>query len=125
LEEAELKNIMVDLWLYGELARYGGRGAGPGYANLQLSIPARSTLHDLLNHLGMATEERGITFINNKLSAMVGMQPDLDYRLTDNDRVAFFHLKSMWPCQYRQNAAMTEEMLQAMNARDDKGPHHT
>ena len=120
-----MENIMVDLWLYGELARYGGEGAGPGYAKLQVSIPVGSTLRDLLNYLGMATEERGITFINSKLSAMVGMQPDLDYRLIENDRVAFFHLKSMWPCQYRQNAAMTEEMLQAMNARDDKGLHHT
>jgi hypothetical protein len=125
LEEAELENIMVDLWLYGELAHYGGEGAGPGYANLQVSIPVGSTLRDLLNYLGMATEKRGITFINSKLSAMVGMQPDLDYRLIDNDRVAFFHLKSMWPCQYRQNAAMTEEMLQAVSARDDKGLHHT
>jgi len=120
-----LENIMVDLWLYGELARYGGESAEPGYANLQLSIPAGSTLRDLLKHLAMNTGERGITFINNKLSAMVGIQPDLDYRLINNDRVAFFHLKSMWPCQYRQNAAMTEEMLQAMIAREDKGLHHT
>jgi len=55
LEEAELENIMVDLWLYGELARYGGESAEPGYANLQLSIPAGSTLRDLLKHLAMNT----------------------------------------------------------------------
>ncbi len=119
-----MENITVDLWLYGELARYGGDAAGPGFANLRLSIPAGSTIRDLLNHLGMDTGERGITFINSKLSAMVGMQPDLDCRLNDNDRVAFFHLKSMWPCQYRQNAAMTEELQQAMNDREDKGLHH-
>jgi hypothetical protein len=119
-----LENITVNLWLYGDLARYGGEAAGYGFANLQISLPINSTIRDLLNKLGMDTSERGITFINSKLSAMVGTQPDIDYRLNDGDRIAFFHLKSMWPCQYRHNAAMTEELQQAMKARADKGLRH-
>ena len=39
---------------------------------------------------------------------MPGRQPDLDNSLQDGDRVAFFHLNSMWPYQYRHGAALGE-----------------
>ncbi len=38
-------------------------------------------MRDLLAQLGMPTAQRGITFINGKLSAMPGLQPDLDHVL--------------------------------------------
>ncbi|MGC8878426.1 MAG: hypothetical protein ACP5R2_04320, partial [Anaerolineae bacterium] len=44
------------------------------------------------------------------------LQPDLDHPLRDGDRVAFFHLKSMWPAQYRHGAAMTPELTRAAQA---------
>jgi hypothetical protein len=80
---------------------------------------------DLLTHLGMKTEERGITFINGQLSAMPGLQPDLGHILHDGDRVAFFDLKSMWPFQYRHGVMLTDEMAWAMDAEKDHGLRHT
>jgi hypothetical protein len=101
-----MESISVEVWLYGPLARYGGDAAGKSHANLRLELPAGSQIRDLLSHLNLPTEERGITFINGDLSAMPGLQPDLDHTLEDGDRVAFFHLKSMWPAQYRDGAAL-------------------
>lgn len=108
--------ITVDTWLYGDLARFAGSGNQGGYANVRVFLPQGSTLHDLLTFLNMPTEERGITFINGKLSALPGLQPDLGYVLNDGDRVAFFHLKSMWPFQYRHGAAMIAELSERVHA---------
>jgi hypothetical protein len=110
-----VETITLDVWLYGPLARYGGEAARKAHAHLQPELPAGSRIRDLLDLLAMPTEERGITFINGDLSAMPGLQPDLDHLLEDGDRVAFFHLKSMWPCQYRHGAARTPEMARAMD----------
>ncbi len=109
-----METVTVDVWLYGPLAHYGGEAASKSYANLQPELPAGSRMRDLLEHLAMPTEERGITFINGDLSAMPGLQPDLDHALQDGDRVAFFHLKSMWPYQYRDGAALAPGLTQAM-----------
>ena len=120
-----MTDMIVDVWLYGTLARYGGEGQQPSFANVQLSLPDGSTVAALLAGLGMPTEERGITFINGQLSAMPGLQPDLGHILHDGDRVGFFDPKSMWPFQYRHGAAMIPEMAQAMAAEKDDGLHHT
>jgi sulfur carrier protein ThiS len=117
-------NITIDTWLYGGLARYGRQADQVGYANLQISLSEGSTVRDLLAELEMPTEERGITFINGDLSAMPHLQPDLEHILKDGDRVAFFHLLSMWPFQYRQGAAMIGEMAEAMQSRTDQGLQH-
>ncbi|MBM4272648.1 MAG: MoaD/ThiS family protein, partial [Deltaproteobacteria bacterium] len=95
------------------------------YAHVQLNIPPGSTLQDLLAKLGMTTEERGFTFINGKLSAMPGIQTDLKRTLENGDRVAFFHLQSMWPFQYRHGISVTEEMNEELQKRKDKSLHHT
>jgi hypothetical protein len=121
----KLTEITVNLYLYGDLARYGGETATYGFASLQVHLKDRSVIRDLLAHLGISTEKRGITFINGKLSAMPGLQPDLDHVLNDNDRVAFFDLKSMWPFQYRYGATMIDEMAQALSSEKDRGLHHT
>ena len=118
MQEITAEKITVDVWLYGPLARYGGEAAKRTHANLQLTLPAGSRIRDLLAHLALPSEERGITFINGDLSAMPGLQPDLDHLLEEGDRVAFFHLKSMWPSQYRHGAARTPEMERAM---EEKG----
>jgi len=117
--------IVVDVWLYGTLAHYGGEADQGSFANLQVSLPNASTIADLLARLPMPTRARGITFINGQLSAMPGLQPDLGHTLCDGDRVAFFDPKSMWPFQYRHGAMMTEEMAHAMAAETDHGLHHT
>jgi hypothetical protein len=43
----------------------------------------------------------------------------------NGDRVAFFHLRSMWPYQYRHGAAMISELSSTLNARTDHGLQHT
>ena len=92
-----MKTIIVEVWLYGSLTQYGGRENRKSHAVLNLEIPSGMRMSDLLSHLSLPTGERGITFINGILSAMPGVQPDLNHPLKDGDRVAFFHLKSMWP----------------------------
>ncbi len=116
-----MTQILIDTWLYGEIARHGGDAIGPGYANPQVSLPQGATVRDLLSVLQMDTEERGITFINGNLSAMPGLQPDLTDELKDKDRVAFFHLRAMWPFQYRLGAAMIDEMQTALLEGKDMG----
>lgn len=120
-----MSDIIVDTWLYGELARYGGPADKGSYANLQVRLPDGSAIRDLLSHLNMPTEARGISFINGQLSAMPGLQPDLGHILHAGDRVALFHLNSMWPFQYRHGVAMVGEMADAIEASKDQGLHHT
>jgi len=120
-----MKEITIDVWLYGPLACYGGEAAQKTHVNLKPELPAGSTIRDLLARLGLPTEERGITFINGDLSAMPGLQPDLDHVLHDGDRVAFFHLKSMWPAQYRDGAALAPGLAQAMDEERKLFHHQT
>lgn len=118
-----METIIVDVWLYGPLARYAGEAAKKSYANVKLKLAAGSQMRDLLAHLALPTEERGITFINGDLSAMPGLQPDLDHPFQDGDRVAFFHLKSMWPAQYRDGAALAPGLARTMTE-EKKLFHH-
>ena len=120
-----MAGIVLDVWLYGTLSRYGGGKGNGSFANVQIRLPEGSTVANLLSRLKMPTEERGITFINGRLSAMPGLQPDLSHILHEGDRVAFFDPKSMWPFQYRHGATMTEEMEHAMVSEKDHGLHHT
>jgi len=112
--------IHIEVWLYGPLARYGGSEDNI-FALQYLDLPEGATVQDLLTHLAMPTEERGITFINGSLSAMPGLQPDLKHCLEDGDRVAFFHPKSMWPFQYRHDVAMAPELKNSVGQREDGG----
>ena len=118
-------HIAVDVWLYGTLACYGDEAEQRSFANLSVRLPEGSTMADLLVRLGMRTEERGITFINGRLSAMPGLQPDLGHILRDGDRIGLFDLKSMWPFQYRHGAMLTDEMARAMDSEKNQGLHHT
>ena len=120
-----MSDITVDTWLYGELACYGDQTTGGSYANLQVRLPSGSTVGDLLACLNMPTEVRGITFINGKLSAMPGLQPDLSHILSEGDRIAFFDPRSMWPFQYRHGVPMIGEMADAMQSSHGHGLHHT
>jgi hypothetical protein len=115
--------INVEVWLYGPLARYGGETAKKSHCGLRVNLPTGSRIRDLLAHLNLPTEERGITFINGDLCAMPGMQPDLDHALQNDDRIAFFHLKSMWPAQYRDGASLAPGLKREMKKK--KRPFHS
>ena len=120
-----MAGIVLDVWLYGTLSRYRGRRGNGSFGNVRIRLPEGSTIDDLLSRLRMPTGQRGITFINGRLSAMPGLQPDLSHILHDGDRVAFFDPKSMWPFQYRHGAALIEELEKAMGSEKDRGLHHT
>ncbi len=119
-----MTGITVNVYLYGDLERYGDKATSYGFASLQLHLPKRSVIRDLLAHLRIPTEKRGITFVNGKLSAMPGLQPDLDLILNNGDRVALFDPRSMWPFQYRHGAMTTDKMAQVLSTEKDKGLHH-
>ena len=122
--EAEVTKITLDVHLYGVLALYA-KTETPGYANIKVDLPENTTIGDLLAHLGIPTLERGITFVNGNLSALPGLQPDLEQVLNHNDRVAFFDLKSMWPFQYRHGVKMADGLSQKLAADECQGLHHT
>ena len=118
-------DILIDTWLYGELARYGGPADQGSFAHLEVHLTEGGTIADLLASLQMPGEARGITFINGELSAMPGVQKDLNHVLKDGDRVAFFHPLSMWPFQYRFGAKMVDEMTETLDSTEDKGLRHS
>lgn len=104
----------VGVYLYGLLASRVVDKGDYGYAEIQVDVDRPGTMRHLLAQLGIATADRGITFINGKLSAVPGLQPDLEHILHRGDRVALFDLKSMWPFQYRSGASMMEELKNAV-----------
>ncbi len=120
-----MATIAMEVWLYGPLARYGKEADEGSFANPRIDLPEGSTMGDLLKHLGIDDEERGITFVNGQLSAMPGLKPDLNHILKDGDRVGIFHLRSMWPFQYRHGVKMTEEMERVVSDGKDASLHHT
>ena len=119
-----MAEITLDVWLYGTLSRYGGDADQGSFASLRVRLSQGCLLGDALARIGMPSEERGITFINGRLSAMPGLQPDLGHIMADGDRVGFFDLRSMWPFQYRHGASLAEELADALALQDGQGIHH-
>lgn len=106
--------IDLDVWLYGPLADYAPSGREPGFARVQLSVPAGTRMRDLLALIGLPQTEKGITFVNGDLTDMPGLSADLERELHAGDRIGLFHTRSMWPFQYRFGAALSPELKQAM-----------
>jgi hypothetical protein len=127
------KQIAIELWLYGPIRRYANevsedlileRTVGSAHAELHLKLPKGSTMQDMLDHLDLPSEEKGITFINGKLAAMPGIQADLSVELHDGDRVGISHRRSMWPFQYRFGANLEDELQETFRQRKDRGIQH-
>ena len=116
--------IQIELWLYGPLAHYAGEQSNGSYAQLNLDLPADTTMRGLLDRFSIPPEDRGITFINGKLAALPGLDADLEIVLNDGDRVGISHNKSMWPFQYRFGASQTKEVQETFRKRKDRGIHH-
>jgi hypothetical protein len=116
--------IKLDVWLYGELRKYAKNPNQIGYAQMDVEAPQGYRMQDLLAMLNMPSEARGITFVSGNLSALPGFQPDLEHVFQDGDRVAMFDLRSMWPFQYRNGAAMTDAMRNAIADNPEQLLHH-
>ncbi len=119
-----MATINVEVWLYGPIARYAGEASQGSHAELHLDFPAGSTMADLLDHLGLPPEEKGITFVNGRLAALPGLDTDHDLVLQDGDRVGISHRQSMWPFQYRFGANLTSELQETFRDQQDRGIHH-
>lgn len=116
--------IHVEVWLYGPVARYAGELSRGSYAEMHLDLPVGTTMHDLVEQLGIPGEEKGITFINGKLAALPGLDADHEVVLQDGDRVGISHRNSMWPHQYRFGAAATPQLEEEFQHRQDHGIRH-
>ena len=102
--------ITVELWLYGPITCFVGAGEHASHAQMHINVTTPATLRDVLSQINMPSSERGFTFINGILTATPGKQPDLDTQLHDGDRIALFHLKSMWPMQYRDGVQKSQDL---------------
>ena len=109
--------MRLEIWLYGPLACYAGEANRGSYAQLDWEMPCGTKMRDLIERLGLPLTEKGITFVNGDLTDMPGMGADLERELQERDRVAIFHLKTMWPFQYRFGAATSPELMEAMKQR--------
>jgi hypothetical protein len=116
--------MIIEVWLYGPIARYAGEASQGSFAQLNLEMEKGSTVGDLVHRLGVPAKERGITFVNGSLAALPGIQADLNLVLHDGDRVGISHRKSMWPMQYRFGAQLTPELQESFREREDRGVHH-
>lgn len=119
-----MENIEVEVWLYGPVARYAGDEDQGSHAELHLKLPQGSTMQDLMDHLDLPAEEKGITFINGRLAAMPGVDADRSHVLQDGDRVGISHRKSMWPFQYRFGAQLDDDLQDSFRQRKDRGIQH-
>ncbi len=119
-----MDTIRVEVWLYGPVARYAGEQSQGSHAELHLDLPAGTTVQNLVEQLGIPSEEKGITFVNGKLAALPGLDADREVVLRDGDRIGISHRKSMWPFQYRFGAGQTDEIQQDFRRRPDRGIHH-
>jgi putative ubiquitin-RnfH superfamily antitoxin RatB of RatAB toxin-antitoxin module len=119
-----MNTMHIELWLYGPIARYAGEKSRGSHAQLDLVLPEGSTMQDLLDQIGLPSEEKGITFINGKLAALPGVDADRTVVLEDGDRVGISHRRSMWPFQYRFGANLTSEIQETFKDRPDRGIHH-
>ncbi len=119
-----MENIEVEVWLYGPISRYAGDEDQGSHAELHLKLPQGSTMQDLMDHLGLPAEEKGITFINGRLAAMPGVDADRSHVLQDGDRVGISHRKSMWPFQYRFGAQLDDDLQDSFRQRKDRGIQH-
>jgi len=132
-EELLSETITIEIWLYGPIRSYADevsddvvldRTVGSAHAELHVELPNGSTVQDLLDHLNLPSEEKGITFINGKLAAMPGVDADRRVELHDGDRVGISHRRSMWPFQYRFGASLEDELEETFRQRRDRGIHH-
>jgi hypothetical protein len=114
-----MSSMHICVRLYGELSHYGNVPHDAGkYSTTNLQLPVGSTLKDLLDFLLMCTNERGYTFINEKLSAGPNHQPDLDLSLRDGDQIIFYPLK-MLPTALDFDMKMTNRMTRNVQAHEN------
>jgi molybdopterin converting factor small subunit len=109
-----MKNITVDVALYGSVARCVGK---KHLAQMTVQLKEGTTLGELVERWGIEKDETGYIFVNAVLCDVQGMNASHDLLLQDGDHVGIFSRVHMWPYQYRDGARMTESLRQALRAK--------
>lgn len=110
----------VNVCLYGSLARFGG---GRHVAQLIVELEPNSGKAELLNHLGIPTDERGYLFINAVLCEVPGLSTEANELLEHGDHVGIFSVDRLYPYQYRDGLPMSEGLKMALKERG--AMHHS
>jgi hypothetical protein len=106
-----MPNIKVDVCLYGSLARLAS-GRHVGQVSLELEDGA--TKADVLERLGIPSQERGYLFINAILCDVPGLETGEQVPLNDGDHIGIFSIDRVWPYQYRDGVRMSAGLKAAL-----------
>jgi len=106
-----MDTLTVNLSLYGDIARYAG---GRYVASLDVAIFAGATFADLLQQIGLNTDEKGYVFINAVLCDAPGLNASENEVLKNGDHIGIFSITHMWPYQYRDGVHMSDSLRLAM-----------
>jgi hypothetical protein len=106
-----MDSIKINTTIYGKLARLGG---GKHIAILDLDMPSKSTLGDLLEKLEIPMDETSFIFLDAVLCDVPGLNITHDELLSDGSHVGIFSTGYMWPYQYRDGMPMSPPLVQAM-----------
>lgn len=101
----------INVTLYGDIARYAG---GKHIASQEVQLGDKACVKDLLQKLGVPSDERGYLFINAVLHDAPGLYASQQAALHDGDHVGIFSIKHMWPYQYRDGIRMSEALEEAI-----------
>lgn len=112
--------IKVNTCLYGSLARFGG---GKYVAEVMVELAPGSGKLELLEFLGIPTDERGYLFINAVLCEVPGISTGANEILNDGDHVGIFSKDRLFPFQYRDGLPISEGLRKTL--REHGAMHHS
>jgi hypothetical protein len=98
-------NIHVSL--YGAIARFGG---GRFVAQVTVELEPGARVSDLVERLGIPTDERGYVFVNAVLCEVPGLSTGAGALLQAGDHVGIFAADRLWPYQYRDGVVMSPSL---------------
>ena len=112
--------MIVNVSLYGSLARFGG---GRYVAQVNVELPPGSGKFELLDYFGIPEKERGYLFINAVLCEVPGMSSGVNEPLNDGDHVGVFSVDRLYPYQYRDGLPVSEGLKKAL--KEHGAMHHS
>ena len=105
--EKDKKKFMIDVSVYGSLARSLG---GKYVARVQPELNSGAKIKDLFRSLDIPLSEKSYLFINAVLCDMPGLNASIEETLHDGDHVGIFSTGYMWPYQYRDGIRMSNSL---------------
>jgi hypothetical protein len=103
--------MLVNVFLYGSLARFGG---GRHVAQMDVELGQNSGKAELLQHLGIPENERGYLFINAVLCEVPGISTGANETLREGDHIGIFSVDRLYPYQYRDGLPMSEGLKKTL-----------